>query len=57
MPMSAIYFQSSARSADGLQRSGNEDSAFVSGRLIAVADGMGGHAGPRFEEVIIVVTP
>jgi serine/threonine protein phosphatase PrpC len=42
--MSAIYFQSSARSADGLQRSGNEDSAFVSGRLIAVADGMGGHA-------------
>ena len=45
MPMSAIYFQSSARSADGLQRSGNEDSAFVSGRLIAVADGMGGHAG------------
>ena len=45
MPMSAIYFQSSARSADGLHRSGNEDSALVSGRLIAVADGMGGHAG------------
>ena len=45
MPMSAIYFQSEARSADGLHRSGNEDSAFVSGRLIAVADGMGGHAG------------
>ena len=45
MPMSAIYFQSSARSADGLHRSGNEDSAFVSGQLIAVADGMGGHAG------------
>ena len=43
--MSAIYFQSSARSADGLHRSGNEDSALVSGRLIAVADGMGGHAG------------
>ena len=43
--MSAIYFQSEARSADGLHRSGNEDSAFVSGRLIAVADGMGGHAG------------
>ncbi len=43
--MSAIYFQSSARSADGLHRSGNEDSAFVSGQLIAVADGMGGHAG------------
>ncbi len=45
MPMTAFYFKSSARSADGLQRNGNEDSAFVSGRLIAVADGMGGHAG------------
>lgn len=43
--MVAFYFDSSARSVLGLVRSGNEDAAFVSGRLIAVADGMGGHAG------------
>lgn len=43
-PMSANYFQTTARSAIGLVRQGNEDSAFVSPQLIAVADGMGGHA-------------
>jgi len=43
--MGGFYFDSDARSALGLVRDGNEDSAFVSGRLIAVADGMGGHAG------------
>jgi len=42
--MSAHYFQTSARSAIGLVRQGNEDSAFLSPQLIAVADGMGGHA-------------
>ena len=34
-----------ARSELGLTREGNEDSGFVSQNLIAVADGMGGHAG------------
>lgn len=43
--MGGFYFDSDARSALGLVRNGNEDSAYVSGRLIAVADGMGGHAG------------
>ena len=42
--MSAYFFETSARSAIGLVRQGNEDSGFVSPQLIAVADGMGGHA-------------
>lgn len=43
--MGSFFFDSNARSALGLVRSGNEDAAFISGRLVAVADGMGGHAG------------
>ena len=42
--MSAHFFETSARSAIGLVRQGNEDSGLVSSQLIAVADGMGGHA-------------
>jgi len=42
--MSAHFFETAARSAIGLVRQGNEDSGFVSQQLIAVADGMGGHA-------------
>lgn len=42
--MSAYFFDTAARSAIGLVRQGNEDSAFISPQLIAVADGMGGHA-------------
>jgi serine/threonine protein phosphatase PrpC len=39
-----LGFKSSAISDVGLQRDGNEDSALISPVLIAVADGMGGHA-------------
>ena len=42
--MAQLFFTTSARSAVGLQRKGNEDSALTSGQVIAVADGMGGHA-------------
>lgn len=42
--MSALYFANAAKSAVGLVRTGNEDSALTSRSLIAVADGMGGHA-------------
>ena len=39
-----LGFKSTAISDVGLQRDGNEDSALISPVLIAVADGMGGHA-------------